>query len=131
MKFVCLTSMVLFVLTTAVYASHTNMLCRTGLVKLSRSMSTKSSYMKLREKVVVGDMYEHYKGSDKRYKVLHVGRCSQNPDHEVVIYQALYASQFGKDSVWTRPLEEFAGLVEIAGQRVDRFKRIVDEQSVK
>ncbi len=83
-------------------------------------------YMDLRQKIVVGAIYQHYKGADKLYEVVAIARCSENPDQESVIYKALYNNAFGKDSVWSRPLEMFAGKVEICGRQVDRFAKIFD-----
>ena len=42
-------------------------------------------------------IYEHYKG--KRYKVLGVVHHSETTE-ELVLYKALYKTQFGVDSLW-------------------------------
>lgn len=66
-----------------------------------------------------GRVYEHYKG--KRYKLVSVGRDSETLE-EVVIYQALYGDQ----DVWSRPLSMFMENVEVEGQSVPRFKKILE-----
>ena len=66
---------------------------------------------------VEGAIYEHYKG--KRYKILSVGRNSENLE-ESVIYQALY----GERDVWVRPLGMFLETIVIDGQTQPRFKRV-------
>lgn len=63
-------------------------------------------------------IYRHYKG--KLYRVLGVGRHSETLE-ELVFYQALYESEFGKDSLWVRPLAMFTEDVEIDGKNMPRF----------
>ncbi len=64
-----------------------------------------------------GEIFEHYKG--KRYKVLAVGRNSENLE-ECVVYQALY----GDRDVWVRPLGMFLENIVINGIEQPRFRRI-------
>ncbi len=65
--------------------------------------------------------YQHYKGNF--YQVIAIGRNSETTE-EMVIYQALYESEFGKNVIWTRPLKEFIEEVEWQGRTVPRYKFI-------
>lgn len=79
-------------------------------------------------------IYEHYKG--KRYEVIGVARHSETLE-EVVVYKALYEAhgaesraasakrdegEFGKSSLWVRPLKMFAENVKVNGKEVPRFR---------
>ena len=44
--------------------------------------------------------YQHYKG--KFYEVVGVARHSETLE-ELVVYKALYETEFGKESLWVRP----------------------------
>lgn len=73
--------------------------------------------------IKIGGHYRHYKGSE--YVVLCVGKNSENPDEEFVIYQGQYIDpKFGKNSIWIRPKKMFLGQVEINGKKVPRFKLV-------
>lgn len=73
----------------------------------------------LRELVPVGAVFEHYKG--KQYKVLSVGRHSEDLELHVV-YQGLYDDEtFGHHPIWIRPLRMFLETVTIDGREVPRF----------
>jgi hypothetical protein len=65
--------------------------------------------------------YQHYKG--KFYEVLGVARHSETLE-ELVMYKALYDSEFGYGSLWARPKEMFIENVMIDGKEVPRFKLI-------
>ena len=66
--------------------------------------------------------YEHFKG--KPYEVISLVRHSETLE-ELVLYKALYNSEdFGKDSLWVRPLAMFLESVNIEGKEVPRFKFI-------
>ncbi len=67
--------------------------------------------------VVIGGLYEHYKGL--RYRILGIARHSESLE-ELVVYQALY----GENDVWVRPLAMFLENIEINGQFQPRFKLI-------
>jgi len=67
--------------------------------------------------MVVGSLYEHYKGH--RYNILGVARHSETLE-ELVVYQALY----GEGSIWVRPLAMFLENIEINGQSKPRFKLV-------
>lgn len=62
--------------------------------------------------------YRHYKG--KMYEVLGVARDSETLK-ELILYKALYESDFGKNVLWVRPVEMFFGEVEVDGKKVARF----------
>ncbi len=63
-------------------------------------------------------IYRHYKGN--LYRILGVGKHSETQE-ELVIYQPLYESKFGKDALWVRPLGMFLEDVDFNGKRVPRF----------
>jgi hypothetical protein len=67
--------------------------------------------------IVVGDLYEHYKGL--RYKIIGIARHSETLE-ELVVYQALYE----KGDIWVRPLEMFLEKIVINGQSQPRFKLV-------
>ena len=69
--------------------------------------------------VVVGGVYEHYKG--KRYKVHGLVRHSESLEM-LVLYEALYENELGK--LWVRPEKMFLEIVEFQGKRVPRFKSL-------
>ena len=63
--------------------------------------------------------YRHFKG--KEYEVIGVARHSETLN-EFVVYKALYNSaEFGKNSLWIRPLKMFAEKVMVEGKKVPRF----------
>jgi hypothetical protein len=74
------------------------------------------------EEVKVGGKYRHFKG--KEYKVLHVARDCENPERMLVIYQALYDSELGKNQIWTREVNDFLSYKEDNGEKIKRFKLI-------
>ena len=65
--------------------------------------------------------YRHYKG--KLYEVLGVARHSETLE-ELVVYRALYRSEFGLGSLWVRPKKMFMENVEIDGKMFARFQFI-------
>ena len=66
-------------------------------------------------------IYKHYKGN--LYEVVGVARHSETME-ELVVYKALYENEFGKDSLWVRPLKMFIENVEIQGRQIPRFEYI-------
>jgi hypothetical protein len=70
------------------------------------------------EKVKVGGIYTHYKGADKRYKVLHFSSLEAT-DELCVVYQALYVPG---DLSFVRPVSVWLETVEWEGKTVPRFK---------
>ena len=75
------------------------------------------SFSRDAKSIVVGSLYEHYKGL--RYKILGVGRHSETLE-ELVVYQALY----GEGDVWVRPLNMFLESITINGLLQPRFKLV-------
>ena len=71
--------------------------------------------------------YQHYKG--KFYEVIGYARHSETME-ELVVYRALYDSEFGRNALWVRPKEMFLEKVEKEGRRVPRF-RWVEEDAEK
>ena len=67
--------------------------------------------------------YRHFKG--KIYEVLGVARHSETLE-EMVVYKALYSSDFGRDALWIRPLDLFLKTVEKDGEAIERFTYMVD-----
>ena len=65
--------------------------------------------------------YQHYKG--KFYQVLGVARHSETLE-ELVVYKALYASEFGRNSLWVRPMKMFLGKVKVGSKVLPRFKYV-------
>ena len=70
-------------------------------------------------KLVVGGLYEHYKGM--QYRVHNIVRHSETLE-ELVLYEALYENKFGK--MWVRPKKMFCESVEIEGVKIPRFRPI-------
>lgn len=71
----------------------------------------------LTESVVVGGIYEHYKGL--QYRIIGLARHSESLE-EMVVYQALY----GKNDIWVRPLVMFLEHITFEGQLLPRFKSL-------
>ncbi len=65
--------------------------------------------------------YRHYKG--KEYEVVGVAKHSETLE-EMVVYKALYESEFGKDSLWVRPKAMFMEKIRVDENEVDRFQFI-------
>ncbi len=70
-------------------------------------------------------LYKHYKG--KLYKVIGLARHSETLE-ELVVYQALYKTDFGINSLWVRPANMFLEEIVLKnGQKVKRFTYIGDK----
>ena len=71
--------------------------------------------------IIKNGIYKHNKG--KYYKVIGIGRQTNTLD-ENVIYSALYNdSQYGKNALWIRKLEEFNGeVIDSNGNIMKRFE---------
>ncbi|MAJ97484.1 MAG: hypothetical protein CMI56_02630 [Parcubacteria group bacterium] len=66
--------------------------------------------------------YRHFKGGE--YEVIGTCRHSETLE-EHIVYRALYDSkEFGKNSLWVRPLHSFVEIVTYNGKKVPRFKTI-------
>ena len=55
-----------------------------------------------------------------------VGRHSETLE-EFVVYIALYDGEFGKNSIWIRPLSMFLEDVEVDGKKMPRFEFLKKE----
>jgi hypothetical protein len=86
------------------------------------SKNKSSIEQKLVEQIKIGSLYEHYSG--KRYKVLMLGRSSEDTTLQVV-YQGLYScEEFGDNPIWIRPLSMFLETVTVDNKRAPRFKEV-------
>ncbi|HLC45392.1 MAG TPA: DUF1653 domain-containing protein, partial [archaeon] len=63
--------------------------------------------------------YKHYSG--KTYEVMGTARHSETLQ-ELVLYKALYDSEFGGNALWVRPMELFLGEVVVDGKKRPRFE---------
>lgn len=63
--------------------------------------------------------YRHYKG--KFYEVIGEARHSETLE-ELVVYIALYETEFGKNSMWVRPKKMFLESVIVDGAPLPRFQ---------
>ncbi len=73
------------------------------------------------DQISAGELFQHYKG--KRYKILAVGRHSEDLE-PYVVYQGQYLCEsFGDKPVWVRPLKMFFESVEYNGQQMQRFTK--------
>ena len=70
-----------------------------------------------------GEIFRHYKG--KLYEVIAPIAHHSEDLSKVIVYKALYNSpEFGKNSVWVRPLAMFQEHVIIDGKKVLRFEKV-------
>lgn len=63
--------------------------------------------------------YRHFKG--REYTVLGVARHSETFEELVV-----YRQEYGDRGLWVRPAEMFAATVELEGNLVPRFTRVME-----
>jgi len=63
--------------------------------------------------------YKHFKG--KPYEVIGIARHSETLE-ELVVYKALYESEYGKNALWIRPKKMFLETVEKNGKKIPRFE---------
>ncbi len=61
--------------------------------------------------------YRHYKGNE--YEVIGMAKHSETLE-EMVVYRALY----GEHGIWVRPAHMWSEIVEVNGQKVERFSYI-------
>jgi hypothetical protein len=74
------------------------------------------------EKIPIGAIFQHYNG--KKYRVLMIGRHSEDLK-PYVVYQGLYdCDSFGNCPIWIRPLEMFLENVEKEGKQIKRFELV-------
>ena len=76
-------------------------------------------------KVVKPGRYQHYKG--KFYQVIGVAHHSETLE-ELVVYRALYKTEYGVNALWVRPKTMFMENVIIDGKEFPRFK-LVEEST--
>jgi len=69
--------------------------------------------------------YRHFKGNI--YRMIAIAKDSENPDRELVVYQAMY----GEKAVWVRPKEMFFEEVHRDGYDGPRFAEISEEDALK
>ncbi|NUW37167.1 DUF1653 domain-containing protein [Nonomuraea sp. SMC257] len=74
-------------------------------------------------------VYEHFSGN--RYQVIGFGHgvegtgADEQVGEEVVVYQALFDSPaYGDRHIWVRGVKNFTEHIEVAGQRVERFRYV-------
>jgi len=65
--------------------------------------------------------YKHYKGN--LYEVICLAHHSETLE-EMVVYKALYSTQFGDNSYWVRPAKMFDETIVIDGKSIKRFERL-------
>jgi hypothetical protein len=73
----------------------------------------------MNKEIIQTGKYQHYKG--KLYEVIGIVKHSETME-ELVLYKALYETEFGKDSLWVRPKSMFFEKIIINGEHVERFK---------
>jgi hypothetical protein len=71
------------------------------------------------EREVKPGKWRHFKGGE--YEVLGVARHSETGE-ELVVYKALYETEFGKESLWVRPKKMFLETIERDGKKMKRFE---------
>jgi len=83
------------------------------------------SIIKINMSLKIG-IYHHYKSKEKLYKVIGIGRSTEDGYKEMVIYQALYdiPELGGKGVVFLRPLEMFLENIIVDGKEIPRFTYI-------
>lgn len=64
-------------------------------------------------------IYQHYKGN--RYEVVGLAMHTET-EEELVVYKALYKTEFDEDILWVRPRTMFQENVVIEGKEIPRFK---------
>jgi hypothetical protein len=64
-------------------------------------------------------LYKHFRGT--KYQLLHIALTSDG-EQPLAIYKAL-----DTDIIWSRPVEEFFGKVEVDNKSIDRYELIRGE----
>lgn len=65
-------------------------------------------------------IYKHFKGG--LYEVITIGKLTDDPKVELVVYKQLYHSDYPKGTVWIRNREDFEGFKD----GIKRFKFLGD-----
>jgi hypothetical protein len=95
-----------------------------GVLMTKGAMAVEAEKEKI-AKVPVGAIFQHYKNK-KNYKILAVGRHTEDMGLYVV-YQGLYdCEEFGPNPIWIRPLGMFLETVEYEGKETPRFIYVVE-----
>ena len=101
------------------------MICRNELfgevcIAIFRQNLAKREKGGKRMSVVIGGLYEHYKG--KKYKVIGVAKHSETLER-MVVYKACY----GNEDLWVRPYNMFCENITVNGTVIERFKYLGEE----
>lgn len=72
-----------------------------------------------KKSITVGEIYQHYKSSDMKYRVLNIA-ITEETEETCVVYQALY----GKEITFVRPVKVWLEKVEFNDKIVPRFKKL-------
>ena len=70
-----------------------------------------------------GQIWIHYKGPNKRYEIIAIGKDSETLE-DLVVYKALYQGEFKFGQIWIRPVKEFLEIIEKDGNKINRFELI-------
>jgi hypothetical protein len=70
---------------------------------------------------ILPGIYKHYKG--KLYEVICMAHHSETSE-EMVVYKALYKTEFGNNSIWVRPAKMFEEMVTQDDGEVKRFTKL-------
>lgn len=71
-------------------------------------------------------IYLHYKGN--KYELVDICRHSETLE-ELVVYKALYPTEFGENSLWVRPKKMFFEDVVVNGEKKPRFRWLGDSNT--
>lgn len=73
--------------------------------------------------ILPGQIWSHYKAPSKRYEIVVIGKDSETLE-EIIIYKALYQSDFKFGQIWCRKKKEFLEIIEKNSERLPRFKLV-------
>ncbi len=73
----------------------------------------------MKQPILPKGVYHHFKGA--KYRVIDTVRHSETEE-----WLVLYTPLDKPDSLWVRPLDMFNETVELAGEKVERFKHAPD-----
>ena len=80
----------------------------------------------MEEKIKIGEVYRHFKGEEKLYRVRGIARDCEDADKLVVIYEMLYETDdFPKGTIWVRGMDDFCGYkIFENGRKIKRFSLV-------